>query len=121
MFFLAKSYGPIGSAIGTTISLFIVNILMMNIYYYKVIKIDIPKFWDNIIKMTVPNIIPILIILMLEHFIYLKGFLNVIVFGGIYTIIYAIICYFITMNDYEKEIVYKIMKKIPVLKKIVIK
>lgn len=119
--FLAKSYGPIGSAIGTTISLFIVNILMMNIYYYKVIKIDIPKFWDNIIKMTVPNIIPILIILMLERFIHLKGFLNVIVFGGIYTIIYAIICYFITMNDYEKEIVYKIMKKIPVLKKIVIK
>ncbi len=115
--FLAKLYGPIGSAIGTTISLFIVNILIINIYYYRVIKIDIPKFWNNIIEMTVPSIIPILIILMLEYFIHLKGFFNVIIFGGIYTIMYVCICYFITMNDYEKEIVNKIIKKIPVLKK----
>lgn len=110
--FFAKLYGPIGSAIGTAISLIIVNIIIINIYYYKVIKINVIKFWNNIIKMTIPNIIPILTILILEHFIILHGYANVIIFGGIYSIMYAIICYFISMNSYEKEIVDKIINKI---------
>ena len=76
------------------------------------IKINVIKFWNNIIKMTIPNIIPILTILILEHFIILHGYANVIIFGGIYSIMYAIICYFISMNSYEKEIVDKIINKI---------
>lgn len=117
--FFAKLYGPIGSAIGTAISLIIVNIIIINIYYYKVIKINVIKFWNNIIKMTIPNIIPILTILILEHFIILHGYANVIIFGGIYSIMYAIICYFISMNSYEKEIVDKIINKIFPKKKLV--
>ncbi len=115
--FLAKIYGPIGSAIGTAISIIIVNIIIMNVYYCKVIKIDIIKFWNNIIKMTIPNSIPIFIILVLEHIVTLHGYINIIIFGGIYSIMYAFICYFITMNDYEKEIVNKIINKLHLKKR----
>lgn len=109
---LAKKYAGIGSAIGTGLSLIIGNGIIINIYYYKKVGINVLKFWKEIIKMTVPNFIPICVILLLMKFIKLHGFINVIVFGGIYTVIYCIVCYAISMNEYEKNIINKVFKKI---------
>ena len=109
--FLAKKYGPVGSAIGTAISLIIVNVIIMNIYYFKIIKIDIIKFWKEIILMTIPNIIPITIIIIMMKFLKLQGIKYIIFYGSVYCLIYAITCYFITMNSYEKGILKKFIKK----------
>lgn len=113
---LAKMYAGIGSAIGTGLSLIIGNGIIINIYYYKKAGIDVIKFWKEILKMTIPNIIPIGIILLVMYFINLSGFINVIVFGGIYTIIYCLTCYFITMNKYEKGFINKILIKLKLKK-----
>lgn len=110
--FLAKKYGPVGSAIGTAISLIIINIFAMNIYYQKKVGINVIKFWQEILKMTIPFVIPITIVLMIMHFITLNGYLHVIVFGGIYSLIYALICYTLVMNKYEKNIINKVLKKL---------
>ena len=110
--FLAKLYGPIGTAIGTAISLIIVNIIIINIYYYKVIKINIFKFWKEIIRMTLPYIMPITLILIIMKFITLHGYANLIIFGGIYTILYFITCYLFSMNKYEKSLISKLTKKL---------
>lgn len=110
--FLAKQYGPVGTAIGTAISLIIVNIIIMNIYYYKVIKIDVISFWKEIIKMTIPYIFPITIILIIMNFIKLTGFTHLIIFGGIYTVLYLITCYLFSMNEYEKSIINKFKRKL---------
>ena len=64
--------------------------------------------------MTIPNIIPIAVILVIMHFIPLHGYYNVMVFGGIYTILYCSTCYFISMNEYEKDIINKILVKLKV-------
>ncbi len=109
--FLAKKYGAIGAAIGTAASLIICNIIIMNIYYYKVIKINILEFWKNIINMTLPFIFPIIIITIIMNLISLSGYIYLFVFGGIYTIMYLIVCYFFVMNDYEKEIINKVLMK----------
>ncbi len=108
---LAKLYGGIGSAIGTSISLIIGNIIILNIYYQKRVGINVIKFWKEIIKMTIPFIIPIIIILIIMKFITLHGYINLIVFGGIYTIIYGIVAYLLVINNYEKNIVNKVLKK----------
>lgn len=108
----AKMYEGIGSAIGTSLSLIVGNIIILNIYYYKRVKINVLKFWKEILKMTIPFSIPILILLLIIKFITLNGYINLIVFGGIYTIIYCIVCYFLVMNDYEKNIVEKVLIKI---------
>jgi len=110
--YLSKLYGAIGAAIGTALGLIICNIILINIYYYKVIKIDVIKFWKNIFLMTIPFIIPIIIILFLMSFIKLHGYFYLIIFGGIYTMIYSIICYTMVMNNYEKELVNKFLIKI---------
>lgn len=109
---LAKLYGGIGSAIGTSISLIIGNIIIINIYYQKKVGINVISFWKEIIKMTIPFIIPIAIILIIMNFITLHGFTHLIVFGSIYTIIYCIVCYLLVMNEYEKNIVNKVLKKL---------
>lgn len=109
---LAKMYQGIGSAIGTAISLVVGNIIIINIYYYKKVKIDILDFWKNILKMTVPFVIPIVIILFFKHFIIINGFKSVVIYGSIYSLIYFITCYHINMNTYEKNIVNKMLKKV---------
>lgn len=109
---LAKAYGGIGSAIGTALSLIIGNIVILNIYYHKKVGINVIEFWKSIIKMTIPMIIPITAIVFFMHFVTLHGYVNLIVFGGIYTILYCLNCYFLVMNDYEKNIVNKVLIKL---------
>lgn len=109
---LAKLYGGIGSAIGTSISLIIGNIIILNIYYQKRVGINVIKFWKEIIKMTIPFMISIVVILFIMNFVTLHGFIHLIVFGSIYTLLYCIVCYLLVMNDYEKSIVNKILKKL---------
>ncbi len=109
---LAKLYGGIGSAVGTALSLIIGNGLIMNIYYYKKVGINVLKFWKEIIKMTIPFIIPVVLIIIIMKIFVLHGFSGVIIYGGIYTIIYALICYFIVTNDYEKQFINKVLNKI---------
>ncbi len=110
--FLAKKFGAIGSAMGTAFALIICNIIIINIYYYKEIKLDVIKFWKSIFKMTIPNIIPILFILAIKYCIELNGFNSLIIYGSIYTLMYCLISYFINMNDYEKGLINSILNKV---------
>lgn len=109
---LAKMYQGIGSAIGTSISLIVGNIIIMNIYYQKKVGINIMRFWKNIIQMSLPFIIPIIFIMLIMTFVNLHGYTHVIVFGVVYTVIYMIICYLLVMNSYEKNIINKVLIKL---------
>lgn len=113
---LAKYFGGIGSAIGTSLALIIGNIIIMNIYYYKKVGLNIPEFWRNILKMIIPFTIPIVIILIIMHFITLHGYINLIIFGGLYTILYILTSYFLVMNEYEKSIINKVLIKLKLKK-----
>lgn len=110
--FLAKKYGAVGSAMGTAIALIVCNIIIINIYYYKKIKLDVIKFWKSIFKMTIPNIIPIILILIFMQYTKLHGYLNLIIYGSIYTTMYCIVSYFINMNSYEKNLVNSFIRKV---------
>ena len=109
---LAKAYGGIGSAIGTGLSLIVGNGLIINIYYYKKVGINVIRFWNEIIKMTFPYAIPISLICIVMHFINIHGFLSLIIFGSIYTVLYFFVNYFIVMNNYEKSIINNVFIKL---------
>lgn len=110
--FLAKKYGPVGSATGTAISLIVCNVVIINIYYYKVINLNVIKFWKSILKMTIPFIIPVVIILSIKYITALTGITSIIVYGSIYTLIYVIIAYKLSINKYEKDLINGFMKKL---------
>lgn len=107
---LAIKYDSIGAAGGTCIGLMLSSILH-NIYYQKVIKLDMIKFWKEIIKMSIPLLIPWIVVLTVKSILKISGLLNIIFTGGIFTIIYIFVAYFFSMNEYEKRIV-----QIPIFK-----
>lgn len=113
---LAKTYGGLGAAFGTGFSLLIGNGLIINIYYYKKVGINVLKFWKEILIMTIPNIIPLFLIIVFMKLTSFKGINNIIVYGGIYTILYCITAYFISMNEYEKSIIDRVLIKLHIKK-----
>ena len=50
---LAKVYSGLGCAIAVALALFLGQIVVMNIYYMKRIRIDIVGFWREIVKMSI--------------------------------------------------------------------
>lgn len=116
---LAKLYGGIGCAIGTSSALIMGQIIAMNIFYYKKIHIDIPAFWKEIMKMSVSPILIGAIGWFVLRFIQLNNVLSLATAIICFSIIYIPLIWFTAMNDYErnllgnpiKNIYYKIIKK----------
>lgn len=109
---LAIKYGGIGSAIGTSVSLIIGNIIILNLYYHFKIGLNMKMFWKEIISMTIPLLIPFIIIFLLTLFIPINGFLGILVYGTLFAFFYFIIAYFFVMNLYEKNILISVRRKV---------
>ena len=105
--FLAKKLGAIGAALGTCISLIVCNVIVMNIYYYKKIKLNIALFWKNIAKMTFIFLIPLSIIIVIINIIKSQKAPMIIMYVIIYATIYFFISYKYVMNNYEKGLIKK--------------
>lgn len=101
---LAKIYGGIGCAAGTAVSMVIGNILIINIYYYKKIKIDIPLFWKEIMRMSIPIGVCFGLGIVINKLVG-PGVLLLPIKIGIYTICYSFIMFFGGMNKFEKELI----------------
>ena len=114
---LAKAYQGVGSAIGTGLSFIIGNGLIINWYYYKKANIDIPRFWNNIFKMSIPIIVLFSGSLFINKIVTISySWSNLFIKGLIYTILYCTLVYTFSMNKYEKNIINKIFKKLKIVK-----
>lgn len=109
---LARKYSGIGAAIGTAVSLIIGQIIIMNIYYYKKIHINIPKFWREIVKMTIPITITFAIGLGLNQLIVASNYAMLLLKIAIYVLVYVIFVWNFAMNNYEKELFAKPIKQL---------
>jgi len=109
---LAKMYGGVGSAIGTSIALILGNIIAMNFYYYKKININIPNFWKQIFIMTIPVVITFVFSFFINSFIGGNGYSSIFIKVFIFTIVYIPLMWFMGMNKYEKELFASPIKKI---------
>ena len=84
----------------------------MNIYYYKKIHINIPQFWKEILKMTIPVIIVFPIGIILNKILIANSYVILFLKASIYTGIYLMLMWFLAMNKYEKNILLNPIKKI---------
>lgn len=105
--------GGIGAALCSGVSYVLGQGIIMNWYYWKKTKIDIPLFWRNILKMSIFPIILILLGLFSSRYIaydanWLIFFAGAIVFAAIY----AVGMYALCMNEYERSIVLGGVSKI---------
>ncbi|MGL4999191.1 MAG: lipopolysaccharide biosynthesis protein [Cetobacterium sp.] len=98
-----KKYGAIGCAVATGISFILGQIIIMNIYYKVVIKLNIIRFWKNILKMTIPIVIAMLFGYVLNLYLSEIKYLNFILKTSLYTFIYGILLWNLGLNSYEKS------------------
>mgnify|MGYP004656955959 FL=1 len=107
---LAKRFEGIGAAIGTLIATFLGQILVMNIFYWKKIKLDIPKYWKFLIifllKVSVITVLNMIIIKNIE-FNWIKLILGIVIYITMYTFIVLT-----TMNKEEKIYLKNIVEKV---------
>lgn len=104
--------GIIGAALCSCISYLLGQGLVMNIYYYKVTGLDIPRFWRNILCMAIIPAGMMIVGLFLMEYIVLDSWLSFLVGVIVYTCIYALLVYRFVMNDYEKDIIRKPLQRI---------
>lgn len=102
---LSVKYGGVGAAIGTAISLFIGNGIVMNWYYHSKVGLNMGYFWKKIFKFTPAFIIPILYGIIVNQTIDLYSVANLIIYGFIYVLIFVLSMWFFGMNDYEKNLI----------------
>ncbi|MCT4603996.1 MAG: oligosaccharide flippase family protein [Marinifilum sp.] len=104
---LVDTYGGIGCGIAICTGLVLGHILIMNVYYYKKQEIDIPKFWKEIGKMAISP----LLIGLFTFWILQRVQLDTPISLGIGIVTFAIVYipafWFTSMNNYEKNLLYK--------------
>lgn len=105
-------WGGLGAAVCSGISYVIGQGIIMNIYYYKVTKLNIPLFWKNIGKMSVIPVLMIFAGMWVNSVLDLDSWGAMVLGVLIYTGIYSVGMYFLVMNDYEKDVVRKPLNKL---------
>ena len=113
---LAKYYGAMGAAIGTGIGMFL-SVIIINVYYQKKLKLNMLRFWKNILQITYKFSVPIILILIIMNILKLNGIIGFFVYVFIYSLLYFITCYILIMNQYEKNLIKFIFAKIKRVKK----
>ena len=108
---LMQTMGIIGAALMTGVALVIGQGFVMNWYYHRKTGLDMVRFWK---QMTSVYIVPVLMCvatLLISKFI--DFYKLPILFAGIviYTIIYCVLNWCFTLNNYEKGLILGQLKK----------
>ena len=101
---LAKLYGGIGCAVGTALALIVGQIFVMNIYYHRIIHIDILKFWKEIGKMSLTPLVIGLLFYCLFRVYEINTVWMFVVSILVFLLVYIPLFWFSGMNSYEKEL-----------------
>lgn len=104
-------FGIIGAALCSGFSYILGQGIIMNIYYYKVTGLDIKLFWTNIISISLVPFGMVIITLLISKYINFYSVIAFMVGVIIYALIYFLLNYAISMNEYEKDIFRKPLLK----------
>lgn len=108
---LCKEYGAIGSAVGTCVTMLIGNALIINIIYKMRCNIDIIYFWKKILSMLPGISISVVVGITLKYFMGFETAGKFLAGVFIYTVIYLAAVWKFSMNDYEKNLILRYLRK----------
>ena len=109
---MAKQYGGIGCAITIAGSLILGHGLIMNIYYYRVQKINILHFWKEIFRMSVVPILMTILFYYVTSKYLIDAILELILFIIVYSLLYIPLSYKFSMNNHEKDMLINMLKRV---------
>lgn len=106
---LVIKWQEIGVAIGTCVALTIFNIFIINWYYHKRIGLDIVLFWKDIAWLFLKTVSPILICSALILKFPVSSFHSFILYGILYSSLYALMLYGFGLNSEERFTVRRLV------------
>ncbi len=107
---LVKYWGIIGASFTTFCSNLIGSVALMNWYYYKKIKLNIPLFWKNIAKMAViPITLTTIAIFSSKYFDYTNPFIFIVAVA-LYATFYSLLMW-PKLSIYEKNLILGVFRK----------
>lgn len=116
-FFIIPYFGYIGAAICSGVSYIIGHGIILNIYYKSVIKIDIFGFWMNILKMSFIPVIITVIGYWIVNILIPWNIILMLVEGIGFVLVFILLTWFFTMNEYEKDIFKGLLNSVIRLKR----
>lgn len=109
---LAKKYGGIGCAWSTALALVLGHIVVMNIYYCKVIHIEIVRFWKEIGKMSWVPLLCGGVTAYVLTFFELNTVWRLVTAIVMFSAIYLPLFWFGSMNRYERDLLLVPIRKL---------
>jgi O-antigen/teichoic acid export membrane protein len=109
---LCKRYGAVGSALGTFITMFFAQVILQNIYYHFVAKIDIKQYIIGLLKFIPALIIPTIYGLYVSAYVDTTRIITLLGMAVIYAVVYSISLWLIGMNSYEKSLIKRPINKL---------
>lgn len=109
---LAGRFGAVGAAMGTALALLIANVLIMNIFYHKVLKIDMKYFWKEIFKTHKGLIIPVITAIFIMKFVAIKNMWIFFISICVFIVIYCASVIVLSCNKEEKNMLLGMLGKI---------
>lgn len=108
---LAKILGPVGSALGTAISLILANGIIINIYYQFGMGLDMLAFWKSILSLSKGMVVPIIVGIFIMKYIRFEKTTVYLCLVTVYTAIYFVSMWHFGMNAEEKILVKQFQKR----------
>jgi len=109
---LTKQIGIIGAVLGTSISLILGNIIIINIYYQRKVGLNIPRFFNEVFSRLLPAITISIVIGYFFLYIPVGGWTGLLIKGILFSIVYVISVWKIGTNAYEKRLFSEPIKMI---------
>jgi O-antigen/teichoic acid export membrane protein len=106
---LVKGYGATGMIIGISFSILTFQVIM-NVYYHRVIGLNIFRFFKELHHKVVPAICIIVFLSYILSLVEISNWITMIFSVVVYSIIYGVIMYKIGMLESEKVILVQICK-----------
>lgn len=116
-FVLTPKYGAIGAALAAFIGILLGHVLIMNLIYYKIFKIDIPRFLKEChFKLLLPFLFTSLVAIFIQLFFPVDRLLYFFIKTIIVSLFYIAFMWLLGLNSFEKKIYlgfhYSIKKRI---------
>lgn len=109
---LAKRYGGIGCACAVAGALVLGQIIVMNVYYQVRQKINIVRFWVEIVKMSVVPAVLMVVGYKVLQLYEINGWASLCVGILAYLVVYLPLFFYISMNRYERNMILDPLRKI---------
>ena len=109
--FLSQRYGAVGTAVGTAISLILVQGVVINIYYHKRCNLNIFYFWRKIGRLSLGMILPAVVGILLCRFVAMDSLMMLAVCIGVYGIVYCVSMFFLGFGKEERQWVMRLLRR----------